>query len=128
MTNSKRDLVNYRLARAHETFDDAQLLSDNNKWNSAINRLYYAAFYAVSALIISKNLDSHTHNGVKTKFSELFIKTGIVDKELGKIYSQLFTWRQKGDYDDLFDFDRETVFPYIEKVKALIAEVAKLIQ
>lgn len=128
MTNSKGDLVNYRLARAYETFDDAQLLADNNKWNSAINRLYYAAFYAVSALIISKNFDSHTHNGVKTKFSELFIKTGKMDKEQGKIYSQLFTWRQKGDYDDLFDFDRETVFPYIEKVKTLIGEVAKLIQ
>ncbi|MEP0712329.1 HEPN domain-containing protein [Algoriphagus sp.] len=127
MINSKRDLVVYRLARAHETFDDAQLLADNNKWNSAINRLYYAAFYAISALILSKNLDSHTHNGVKSKFSELFVKTGIVDKEYGKIYSQLFTWRQKGDYDDLFDFDKETVFPYIEKVKALISEVEKII-
>ncbi|REG83600.1 HEPN domain-containing protein [Algoriphagus antarcticus] len=127
MSASKSDLVKYRLARSRETFDDALLLAENNKWNSAINRLYYAAFYAVSALIILKNQDSYTHNGVKTVFSALFIKTGIIDKEHGKIYSQLFTWRQKGDYDDLFDFDRETVFPYIEKVKALISEVEKVI-
>ncbi|MEB2778907.1 HEPN domain-containing protein [Algoriphagus sp. C2-6-M1] len=81
MRNSKNDLVKYRLARAHETFEDAVILAENNKWNSAINRLYYAAFYAVSALIIIKNQDSHTHNGVKSKFSVLFIKTGIIDKE-----------------------------------------------
>ena len=105
MSVSKSDLIKYRLARAHETLEDALLLAENNKWNSAINRLYYAAFYAVSALIILKNQDSSTHNGVKTMFSVLFIKTGIIGKDSGKICSQLFTWRQKGDYDDMFDLD-----------------------
>jgi uncharacterized protein (UPF0332 family) len=41
----------------------------------------------------------------------------LVSKEFGKIYSQLFTWRQKGDYDDLFDFVEEKVKPYIEPIK-----------
>jgi hypothetical protein len=36
------------------------------------------------------------------------------------MYSQLFTWRQKGDYDDFFDFDKEKVHCYIEPVKELI--------
>ena len=36
------------------------------------------------------------------------------------MYSQLFTWRQKGDYDDLFDFDKNTVIPYFEPVKKMI--------
>lgn len=127
MTNSKRDLVRYRMGRAHETFEDALLLAENGKWNSTINRLYYAAFYAVSALIIVSNKNTHTHNGVKIIFSEAYIKTGLISKEQGRIYSQLFMWRQKGDYDDLFNFDRETVFPYIEKVERLIFEVEKLI-
>jgi uncharacterized protein (UPF0332 family) len=59
-------------------------------------------------------------NGVKSNFSEYFIKTGIISKDLGKIFSQLFTWRQKGDYDDLFDFEKEKVLPYLEPVKELI--------
>jgi uncharacterized protein (UPF0332 family) len=62
-----------------------------------------------------------THNGAKTNFSEHFIKTNEVDKEFGKMYSQLFTWRQKGDYDDLFDFTKEKVEPYFEPVSQLIA-------
>ena len=57
---------------------------------------------------------------VKSIFSEYFIKTKIIPIEYGKIYSQLFTWRQKGDYDDLFDFDRDIVIPYFEPIKSLI--------
>ena len=46
--------------------------------------------------------------------------TNKIPRELGKIYSQLFTWRQKGDYDDLFDFDKDKVIPYFEPVRKLI--------
>ena len=128
MSISQRELVYYRLSRAFETYDDAILLAENLKWNSAINRLYYSAFYAVSALILLENKSTFTHNGVKTSFSENFIKTEKIDLSYGKLYSQLFTWRQKGDYDDLFDFDEKTVAPYLIPTSNLILEVKKIIQ
>ena len=127
MSKSQKELVIYRLQRAFETFDDAQLLSQNHKWNSTINRLYYAAFYAVSALILFENQSTFTHNGVKISFSEKFIKTGKIELAFGKLYSQLFTWRQKGDYDDLYDFDEQTVIPYLEPVRNLIQKIAEII-
>ena len=52
-------------------------------------------------------------------------KNGIIPIEFGKIYSQLFTWRQKGDYDDLFDFTQEKVIPYFIPVKTLIELIEK---
>lgn len=107
MTGSKREVIVYRLARARETFDDAVLLAENEKWNSAINRLYYSAYYAVTALLLHADLKPTTHNGAKSVFSEHFIKSGIISKDLGRLYSQLFTWRQKGDYDDFYKFDKE---------------------
>ena len=107
MKGSKEDLINYRLQRAKETFEDAQILAERNKWNSTINRLYYAAYYAVMALLLKSDLKPTTHNGAISNFSEHFIKTNIIAKEYGKMYSKLFTWRQKGDYSDLFDFDME---------------------
>jgi uncharacterized protein (UPF0332 family) len=111
MTDPKKDLIEYRLTRAKDTLDDAHILAEKSKWNSSINRLYYAAFYAVTALLLKSDLKTTTHNGVKSKFSEHFIKTNLVSMELGKIYSQLFTWRQKGDYDDFFDFEKDKVMP-----------------
>ena len=55
MTGSVRELVDYRLKRAKETLDDAQILADKGKWNSAMNRLCYAAYYAVIALLLKSN-------------------------------------------------------------------------
>ena len=120
MKESKHDLIRYRIARAKDTFEDAEILAKNKKWNSTINRLYYSAYYAVMALLLQANLKPTTHNGAKSNFSQHFIKTGIIPLEFGKMYSQLFTWRQKGDYDDLFDFTEDKVIPYINPVKSLI--------
>jgi uncharacterized protein (UPF0332 family) len=127
MTGSKSDLVNYRLSRAWDTLDDARILAEKEKWNSAINRLYYAAYYAVIALLLNADLKSTTHSGTKSVFSQEFISKKIISRDLGKIYSQLFTWRQKGDFDDLFDFKKEKVLPYFEPVKSLIETIESFI-
>ena len=105
----RNEYVAYRINKANETFEVAELLISNQKWNSAINRLYYAAYYAVTALLVSEKIITKTHSGVKTQFFLKFIKTRLIDKELGKVYSDLFDWRQKGDYGDFFDFSEEDV-------------------
>jgi len=125
MKGTKQDLIKYRLQRARDTYEDAQILADKCRWNSTINRLYYAAYYAVMALLLDSDLNPTTHNGAKSNFSEYFIKTDKIPMEFGKIYSQLFTWRQKGDYDDLFDFDKNKVLPYFTPVNDLITLIEK---
>ena len=127
MSGTQEDLIKYRIARAKDTFDDVRILANSEKWNSAINRLYYAAYYAVIAHLLDSGLKPTTHNEAKSNFSEYFIKSGKLDKKFGLIFSQLFTWRQKGDYDDLFDFQKDKVLPYFEPVEKLIAEIEKLV-
>lgn len=54
MTTAERnEIVKYRLSRAHETLNEVEILIENKLWNTAINRLYYACFYAVNALLVS---------------------------------------------------------------------------
>lgn len=127
MKGTKEDLVNYRLLRAKETYEDAQILADKGRWNSSINRLYYSAYYAVMALLLNSDLKPTTHTGAKSNFSEHFILTNKISKDVGKMYSQLFTWRQKGDYDDMFDFDNEKVMPYFDPVSKLIILIENII-
>jgi uncharacterized protein (UPF0332 family) len=128
MTGTKNDWINYRIARAKDTYDDALILSEREKWNSTINRLYYATYYALMALLLDSDLKPTTHNGAKSNFSEYFIKTGKIDSKYGKMYSQLFTWRQKGDYDDLFDFGKDKVMPYFEPVNEFILLIESIIK
>ena len=123
MKGDKIDLIKYRLLRARDTYDDALILAEKEKWNSTIDRLCYAAYYAVMALLLNYDLKPTTHNGAKLKFNEHFIKNNKIQKEFGKLYSQLFTWRQKGDYDDLFDFDKTKVEPYFEPVIKFIETI-----
>ena len=74
MTGTKNDLINYRIARAKDTYDDALILSEKEKWNSTINRLYYATYYALMALLLDSDLKPTTHNGAKSNFTKHFIK------------------------------------------------------
>lgn len=120
MHSEQESYIKYRIARAWDTLDDAKILASKGKWNSTINRLYYSAYYAVMALLLKHALKPTTHNGAKTNFTEHFIKNHKIDKKYGKIYSQLFTWRQKGDYDDMFDFEENQVVQYFEPVEELI--------
>ncbi|GHB71933.1 HEPN domain-containing protein [Persicitalea jodogahamensis] len=129
MTPEERfQYVRYRLEKSEETFEVAQLLVVNSKWNSAINRLYYAAYYAISALLFQSGLSTKTHTGVKTSFFLQYIKTDKISVELGKVYSDLFDSRQKGDYGDIWDFTEEEVSAIIEPTRELIEAVRREIE
>jgi uncharacterized protein (UPF0332 family) len=127
MKGTKKDLIKYRLSRSWDTLDDAKILALNGKWNSSVNRLYYSVYYAVTALLLFSEINSNTHSGTKSLFSQEFVKKGIISKDFGKLYSQLFTWRQKGDYDDLFDFNEDKVVPYFEPVQKLIEKIEEIV-
>lgn len=119
------DYIKYRFQRAEESLDDAIILAEKKKWNAAINRLYYSCFYAVIALLLKNNIETQTHEGVRTQFGFMFIKNGKIDKKHGRIFTKLFDYRQKGDYGDLFDFDENMVMPLFEQVKEFIEEIKK---
>lgn len=59
-------LVVYRLERAHETMKEIPSHIESGYYATAINRLYYACYYAAVALLVSEGLQTATYNGVKT--------------------------------------------------------------
>jgi len=78
-------------------------------------------FYPVSALLFYHSIDAKTHKGVRIKFMSEFIKTGLFDKEYGKLFSDLFDWRQEGDYSDFVSFDKDLTLPLIDKSEKFIS-------
>lgn len=125
---NRDDYINYRFKKAEESFDDALILAGRNKWNAVVNRLYYACFYAVIALLIKHNIETLTHDGARRQFGLNFIKTGMLNKSYGKLHTKLFDFRQKGDYGDFFDFDEITVKPLIDEVKSFLLVIKKLLE
>lgn len=105
----KEALITFRMERARETLFEAQVQMDNALWRVAVNRLYFACFYAITALLVTKDDYPKTHKGLKQRFALLFVTTKVVPLHLADTFSELFDRRNSGDYDDFFDVDRSTV-------------------
>jgi len=99
----------------------------NKLWNTAVNRLYYACYYAVIALLINTDIQAHTHAGERQMFGLHFINTGLMEKESGKFYSDIFDMRQTADYDDYIDFNKEDVLDLIDPDNELITKIEGLL-
>lgn len=125
--DERKALVIYRLEKANKTYKQAFDSIPLGYWEMTGNRLYYAAYYAVSALLLQKGLTVQTHSGIIQMLGLHFVKTGLLDKNLGSLYGKLFSLRQKSEYDDTFDLTENDVMPLVEPTKKLIEEVSQLI-
>jgi uncharacterized protein (UPF0332 family) len=123
----RKFVVQFRMEKAKKTFSEIAILIDNELWHTAANRLYYACYYAVSALLIKNGVEAQTHHGVINQFGLLFVKTGLISIENGDLYKRLFELRQTGDYSDWIDVEKEDVVPRIEPAEKIITEIDNLI-
>ncbi len=124
----RQKLVAYRLLKARRTLEDARKVIELKMWATAANRLYYATYYAVSALLITNGYIAKSHEGIIRLFNQHFIATGMIDKQLGRQYNKLFTLRLTGDYGDCFDLEEEDVSPLLKPADDLIEKVSEMIQ
>lgn len=122
------DVVQYRLQRAREALEDARVLSDASRWTACVNRLYYACFYAVSALLLQHGLSSAKHTGVRSLFNRHFVKTNKIPRALAQVYNDLFARRQESDYLDFVHLEAAQVRPWIAEAAQLVEHVASLIE
>ena len=122
------DVVRYRLERAREALEDARVLAGASRWSACVNRLYYACFYAVSALLLQDGLSSAKHTGVRSLFNHHFVKTDKIPKTLAQVYNDLFARRQESDYLDFVHLEAVEVRPWIAGAEQLVEQVASLIE
>ncbi len=127
MTGSYEDYIQYRIDRSAEIFQDAELLAENKRWRSCVNRLYYSCFHLVNALLFQDDIMTKTHEGLKTKFLQHFVKTGKIGIEYGKLYARLIDWRQESDYAAYVSFSDRDVLPLLGKVEEFNTLLIKMI-
>jgi len=124
----KEEVVKYRRERARETLEEAEIMLKNKKLFATVNRIYYAIFYEVLALLLMKGLSSSKHSGVRSLFNREFMKSGIISEEHGDFYNRMFGFRQRGDYEDFVEFDMEEVKRWLDRAKDFINSVEQVIE
>jgi uncharacterized protein (UPF0332 family) len=68
-------------------------------FGSAVNRAYYAIFYAANALLSTQGLARGKHSGVIAAFREHFVKSGLIEVEYSRIYGRVMDNRRASDYE-----------------------------
>lgn len=79
----RETLVALEFAKAERALSDAIQISQLELWEATANRLYYAAFHAVNALLIHSSHPVSTHRGAVANFGRFFILPGLISPELG---------------------------------------------
>lgn len=128
MTETQKTIIRYRLERSYEALTEAKLLHQHGHNEACINRLYYACFYAATAILLNQGLSASTHSGLKTLFHQHITKQGIVNTAHTKLYNDLFLFRQRSDYEDKFRIDEHKIQPWIESTGEFIMVISRILQ
>lgn len=128
ITQEKRSaVVGYWFEKAEESLTSARREFEADSLSFAMNRLYYAAFYAVSALLMAHKQSFRKHSGVRAAFHKQFIKTGLLEKKWGRLYDQLFEDRQEGDYVVFISFEPTYVETQLNQCTQFLEQIRRLI-
>jgi hypothetical protein len=121
-------LAEERIARALRTLADSRTLLAGGSAASAINRAYYAAFYAARALLATSGLDSSKHSGVLALFDRHFVLGGLIAREHGRALHDLFTERNKADYADSAEPDLDSAGRLVQAADGFVAAASAVLQ
>ena len=126
----KETLFTYRLREADETLDEStRMIQEGFSSRSAVNRAYYAMFYAVLALLIRFDVEHKTskHSGIISIFDREFFLAGRIESRYSKMLHNLFDMRQKADYKEMVELTSDDATKAVEQAQEFVAAIKGLI-
>ncbi|MEO8148362.1 MAG: HEPN domain-containing protein [Bacteroidia bacterium] len=125
--NDIENIVNQRILQARKLLFEAEEIANINFFNTSINRMYYASFSIVTALLFKNGFTPKTHSGTRILLNKHFSIENKVNKDLRRFYHEIMEMREDADYEVDKEFDEATTFQYLDKTKVFIEAIEKLI-
>ena len=123
-----RELLLFRLEQAHESLREADVLCAAQANRGAVNRAYYAMFYALLALLATKQLGTSKHSGAISLFDREFVKTGVFPRELSRSLHLAFDQRQTYDYGEMVEIEPDASDDTIASARSFVASVEQYLR
>lgn len=82
---ARRGEVELYMGQAAEMLKVAEHNLAQEFYSTAINRAYYAVFYAANALLSTRQLSKSKHSGVIAAFRQHFVKSGQIEPKYSRI-------------------------------------------
>jgi uncharacterized protein (UPF0332 family)/predicted nucleotidyltransferase len=128
MTESRDKLAQQWIGLAWESLDDAAYNAEDARLKTCVGRLYYACFYAVSALFIQRGFRFSKHASVHGLFNQEYGPSGDFPRDLIDLYNTLFKARLEADYAPTAQFDAETVQSWLTLARSFVEKIEALLE
>ncbi len=92
--NKAINLCIYRINNANETLDTARLCVEHKRYKDAINRCYYAAFYAIKAALALEQIDFKRHKDAVAYFNQNYVAScdeALEQYEVAELIVKIFS-------------------------------------
>ncbi|WP_258360785.1 HEPN domain-containing protein [Moorella sulfitireducens (nom. illeg.)] len=126
MQENRETLAKYWMDKARRSLNTARREFEEKNYDFCANRLYYAAFYAVSAVLMLQGKYYKKHSGVRAALHRDLVKPGIIPEEYGTLYDALLRDREEIDYIAFVEPDPEVIKEEITKVEELLNILADI--
>ena len=110
-----------------QELSDANDMVDQQRWDLAANRFYYACYHMLQALFISRGISAKSHDGSLTHLGQDFIISGQIDKKFGRFFSRMVQLRHKADYNSIAEVTKDEVLEMQPLSKEFIEQVETVI-
>lgn len=118
-----KDLAQYKLERAREELDTAQLLLNNQKLKAANNRAYYSIYYSLTAVLCLEPIAFKKHKDTIAYFNKNYVHTEKFSRDIGRAIAKAAKVRHASDYDEFYIAGREETEKQIQTASDLITAV-----
>ena len=122
-----KDLARYKLERAREELDTAELLFENERLKAANNRAYYSIYYSLTAVLCLEPIAFKKHKDTIGYFNKNYVHTDRFPREIGRNISKAAKIRHESDYDEFYIASKEEAERQIQTAKELVDLVDKFI-
>lgn len=120
-----RELSSARLDKAYQMLRAAQIMLQFDDYATACNRLYYAVFHAMRAVLALDGIDEHSHSHLISEFRKRYLKTNILDRALSDTIGSSFQIRNESDYDDDWLISKADVIEQEQRVTEFLAAIER---
>lgn len=128
MDERQKDLSKYRITEADDSLKVAAHCLKEGLNKDSINRSYYAAFYAVKAVLALDTVDFKRHKDVMEYFNKEYVAKEVFPREIGRKIGTLQRVREKSDYDDFYIASKDKASEQFETAELVIREVKRYLE
>ncbi len=128
MSNQASELTIREITRAKKALLAAKTLLNEDLYEDAVSRAYYAVLHAAKAALAVIGIEADTHIKVRKMFSLHLVKPGKIEKKYAKMLTAEQEDREIGEYDVYIDIEKERAEPRVEEAKDFVVTIEQYLQ